>query len=114
MGIWGEGLKESTKTQNNGITKNGTYISKRMKREVERDKNKIVVVGNPKRTKTGEFKQEFPNQRERRKSPHTFQPNRLTEKHEQNIAEFRQQVMWNRESQKHLGRWIRKPKKLKK
>lgn len=95
----------------NGITKNGTYIlSKNDKGEIIRDKNKIVVVGKPKRQKTGEFKQEFPSHRERKKIPHTFEPNRYSEKHKHIRAEIVQQIIANRESQKHRGRWIRKPK----
>jgi hypothetical protein len=95
----------------NGVTKNGTYIlSKNEKGEIQRDKNKIVVCGNPKQVKTGEFKQEFPSHRERRKVPHTFEPNRYSEKHKRNRVEIVQQIIANRESQKHRGLMIRKPK----
>jgi len=112
--LGGRAQREYKHARTNGITKNGAYIlSKNEKGEIQRNKNNIVVVGNPKQQKTGEFKQEFPNNRERKKIPHTFEPNRFSEKHGHNIAEFRQQIIANRESQKHRGRWIRKPKKPK-
>ncbi len=110
--LGGRAQREYKHARTNGITKNGTYIlQKNEKGEIQRDKNKIVVCGNPKQVKTGEFRQEFPNNRERTKIPHTFVPNRYSEKHKHNRTEIVQQIIANREKQKRIGLMMRKPKK---
>ena len=93
----------------NGITKYGSYIlPKNDEGEILREKNKIIIRGNPKKIKTGQFKQEFPNHRERRKVSNSFEPNRYSEKHKHNRAEVEQQIILNREKQKRIGLMIRK------